>query len=77
LRFFGALRNSPSPALRSLALRYGERLERLETVLRQQIERSVTERDSAVEIRTAVSSAETNSETQPWVVLGLFGHPAD
>jgi len=77
LRFFGALRNSPSPALQSLALRHGERLERLEMILRRQIERSVSEREDSVEIRTAVSSGETNSETQPWVMLGLFGHPAD
>jgi hypothetical protein len=77
LRFLGALRNSPNPSLQSLALRHGGRLERLETILRQQIARSITQREDSVEIRTAVSSGETNSETQPWVMLGLFGHPAD
>lgn len=77
LRLLGALRNSPNSSLRSLALRHGERLERLETILRGQIVKSVTQRGDSVEIRTAVSSGETNSETQPWVMLGLFGHPAD
>jgi hypothetical protein len=77
LRFFDALRNSPNPSLRSVALRQAERLERLETILRRQIARSITKRENGVEIRTAVSSGETNSETQPWVMLGLFGHPAD
>jgi hypothetical protein len=77
LRFFDALRNSPNPSLRSVALRQAERLERLETILRRQIARSITERENGVEIRTAVSSGETNSEMQPWVMLGLFGHPAD
>jgi hypothetical protein len=77
LRLFDALRNSPNPSLRSVALRHGERMERLEMILRQQIERSITPRENGIEIRTSVSSGETNSETQPWVMLGLFGHPAD
>jgi hypothetical protein len=77
LRLLGALRNSPSPSLRSLVLRHGGQLERLETILRRQIARSITQLEDSVEIRTAVSSGETNSETQPWVMLGLFGHPAD
>jgi hypothetical protein len=77
LRFFDALRDSPNPSLRSVALRHGERMERLEMILRQQLERSITPRENGVEIRTSVSSGETNSETQPWVMLGLFGHPAD
>jgi hypothetical protein len=25
----------------------------------------------------AEGGGETNSETQPWVTLGLFGHPCD
>jgi hypothetical protein len=77
LRLFEALRNSPNPSLRSVALRHGDRMERLDTILRQQIERSITLRDDGIEIRTAVSSGETNSETQPWVMLGLFGHTWD
>jgi hypothetical protein len=77
LRLFDALRNSPNPLLRSVALRHGDRMERLDMILRQQIARSITPRDDGIEIRTAVSSGETNSETQPWVMLGLFGHPWD
>jgi hypothetical protein len=77
LRFLGALRNSTNPSLRSIAAMHGERLERLEMSLLQQIARSITQREDAIEIRTAVSSEESNSETQPWVMLGLFGHPAD
>jgi hypothetical protein len=77
LRFFAALRNSPNPALRSIAARHGERMDLFEVVLRRQLERSITQREESIEIRTAVSAGETNSETQPWVMLGLFGHPYD
>jgi hypothetical protein len=77
LRFFAALRCTPNPALQALAARHGERLELFEFVLRRQIEHSITRRDDAIEIRTAVPASETNSETQPWVMLGLLGHPAD
>jgi hypothetical protein len=77
LRFFAALRKSPNAALRSIALRYAERLELFEMILRRQIERSITQRGDSIEIRTSVSAGETNSETQPWVMLGLFGHPWD
>ena len=45
--------------------------------MRWQLQRSITERDDSVEIRTSVYSTETNSETQPWVMLGLLGHPYD
>jgi len=77
LRFFAALRNSPNPALRSIAARHGERMDLFEIVLRHQLERSITHAGESIEIRTAVSAGETNSETQPWVMLGLFGHPWD
>ena len=77
LRFFAALRNSPNPALRSIAARHGERMDLFEIVLRRQLERSITQREESIEIRTAVTAGETNSETQPWVMLGLFGHPHD
>ena len=43
----------------------------------RQIERSISERDGVIEIRTAEIAAETNSETQPWVMMGLLGHPYD
>jgi hypothetical protein len=77
LRFFAALRNSPNPALRSIAARHGETMDLFEIVLRRQLARSITHAGESIEIRTAVSAGETNSETQPWVMLGLFGHPWD
>jgi hypothetical protein len=77
LRFFAALRGSSHPSLRSIVARYRERMELFEIVLRSQLERSITQAEEGIEIRTAVSSRETNSETQPWVMLGLFGHPWD
>ena len=77
LRFLAALRKSPNPSLRSIVARHGERMELFETVLRRQLERSITHREESIEIRTAISAGETNSETQPWVMLGIFGHPWD
>ena len=77
LRFFAALRRSSHPSLRSIVARYGKRMDLFEAVLRDQLERSITHAGGGIEIRTAVSAAETNSETQPWVMLGLFGHPYD
>jgi hypothetical protein len=77
LRFFAALRRSSHPALRSIVARHGERIDLFENVLRRQLERSITQAEESIEIRTAVSAGETNSETQPWVMLGLFGHPWD
>jgi hypothetical protein len=77
LRFFAALRASPHPSLRSIVARYAERIGLFEIVLRRQLERSIAIADEGLEIRTAVSAGETNSETQPWVMLGLFGHPCD
>jgi hypothetical protein len=77
LRFFAALRTSPHPSLQSIVARYVERIHLFESVLRRQLERSIAMADEGIEIRTAVSARETNSETQPWVMLGLFGHPYD
>jgi len=77
LRFFAALRRSSHPSLRSIAVRHGERMNLFEIVLRRQIEKSITQREDSIEVRTAISTGETNSETQPWVMLGLFGHPYD
>jgi hypothetical protein len=77
LRLFGALRNSAVPEIRQIAARHGDRIELLEFLLHRQLQRSITERDDSVEIRTSMYSAETNSETQPWVMLGLLGHPCD
>jgi hypothetical protein len=77
LRFFAALRGSSHPSLRSIVARHGERMDRFEIVLRCQLEKSIAQTEEGIEIRTAVSAGETNSETQPWVMLGLFGHPWD
>jgi hypothetical protein len=77
LRFFGALRNSPTPAVRAVAARHGERLDLLEMMLNRQLERSMTEHRDGVEMRCSVFHHETNSETQPWAMMGLLGHPAD
>lgn len=77
LRFFNALRGSPLPELRAIAAKYADRIVLFEIVMRQQLERSITRRDDSIEIRTSIHAAETNSETQPWVMLGLLGHPYD
>jgi len=77
LRFFGALRTTPDKALEAVAARHRDRIELFEIILRRQLERSITERGDGVEIRCAEIAAETNSETQPWVMLGLLGHPYD
>ena len=77
LRFFNALRNATDPALQGVLARHWDRIERFEIILRRQIERSISERDGVIEIRTAEIAAETNSETQPWVMMGLLGHPYD
>jgi hypothetical protein len=77
LRLFVALRNSPDLVLQQIAAKHRERIELLEMVMRWQLQRSITDRGDCIEIRTAVNSGETNSETQPWVMLGLLGHPYD
>jgi hypothetical protein len=77
LRFFGALRSAPDPTLQEIAARHRDRIDLLEALMHWQLLRSITERDDCVEIRTSVYSGETNSETQPWVMLGLLGHPYD
>jgi hypothetical protein len=77
LRFFNALRNATNPALQAVAARHRDRIELFEIILRRQLERSITERDDGIEIRIAETAAETNSETQPWVMMGLLGHPYD
>jgi hypothetical protein len=77
LRFFAALRKSPDAALQDIAARHRDRIELFELLLHWQLRKCITERDDCIEIRTAEFSAETNSETQPWVMLGLLGHPYD
>jgi hypothetical protein len=77
LRFFNALRNATDPALQAVAARHCDRIELFEIILRRQLERSISERDDGIEIRVAETAAETNSETQPWVMMGLLGHLYD
>ena len=77
LRLFRALRESAQPAVRVIAARHADRLALFEFVLRRQLERSLTNRGGEIEIRCSVHSAETNSETQPWVMLGLLGGSAE
>jgi len=77
LRFFATLRDSPTASLQAIAARHVDRVELFEAMLRRQLARSMIERDQGVEIRTSVFSGETNSETQPWAMLGLVGHPHD
>lgn len=77
LRFFSALRNATDPALQAVAALHRDRIELFEMILRRQLERSISERDDGIEIRIAEVAAETNSETQPWVMTGLLGHPFD
>ena len=77
LRFFGALRRSPNPAVQAVASRHRDRVAAFEAVLRHQLARAAAEHDGCIEFRTSVLSGETNSETQPWVMLGLLGHPFD
>lgn len=76
LQLFSALRDSPSEALRQLWEKHRGRLEILEAVARARIERSMRHHEDGVEILTSMLSAETNSETQPWVALGLIGQQA-
>jgi len=77
LRFFRALRQSRDPKLQAIAARHAYRLELFEMVLRRQLAKSVTRHGDMIEIRCSLDSAETNSETQPWVMLGLLGHPCE
>ena len=77
LRLFGALRGTTDPILQQIAAKHRERIELLEMLLRWQLQHSITEHADSIEIRTSVYSGETNSETQPWVMLGLLGHPYD
>jgi hypothetical protein len=77
LRFFTALRGAADPALRAVAERHNERMQLFEMLLRRQLERSVVEHDDGIELNCSVASGGTNSESQPWTMLGLIGHPCD
>lgn len=80
LRFVAALAASPDPGIQALAARHRKRLALLRDVMRRQLERSAIDRGDQFEITCCPlheTHAETNSETQPWVMLGLLGHPCD
>jgi hypothetical protein len=77
LRFFAALRQAPVAGLQAVAARHADRIALFEAILKLQLAKSVIERDHGMEFRTSVLSGETNSETQPWAMLGLVGHPFD
>jgi hypothetical protein len=72
LRLFAAIETSSDLAIRAIADRHHERLQLFELVLRHQLERSISEHTGMVEIRCSPYSSETNSETQPWVMMGLL-----
>ena len=77
LRFFGALREIAEPRPAGVAARHRRPGCGFRSVLRHQLAQSTTEHGDCIEIRTSVLSGETNSETQPWAMLGLVGHPLD
>jgi hypothetical protein len=72
LRLFGALRNTSDPALQAVAARHRDRIGLFEMIIGWHIAHSLTWHDDAVEIRSSTFSTETNSETQPWAMLGLL-----
>jgi hypothetical protein len=58
--------------LQAVAARHSQRIELFEMIMRWHLDRSLSWRDGAVEIRSSILSTETNSETQPWAMLGLL-----
>jgi hypothetical protein len=77
LRFFTALPTASDPVLQEVAARHRNRVDLLEIILRRRLERPITESNDGIAIRIADVAGETNSETQPWAMLGLLGHPYD
>jgi hypothetical protein len=77
LRLFSALRKATDPALQAVAARHRDRIELFEIILRRQLDRSIAERDDGVEVGICDGVSAASSETQPWVMLGLLGHPFD
>jgi hypothetical protein len=73
LRLFNALRKTKHEGLRAIWTKQSERLSVLEMLMRERINRSLRDRGTGTEILTSMLSNETNSETQPWVALGLCG----
>ena len=77
LRLFRALHEATDERLRALHAKHAERLAVLEPVLRRQLALGTRAHADGMEIRSSWLSSETNSETQPWAMLGLIGHPWD
>jgi hypothetical protein len=73
LRLFNALRVTRHAGLQQIWSRHRPRIEALELLMRNRITRSLRPRPPGIEILTSMMSGETNSETQPWVALGLTG----
>jgi hypothetical protein len=73
LRLFNAMRSSRHRGLMEIWARHAVRLEALELLIRYRIKQSFRPRGDAIEILSSSLSAETNSETQPWVALALIG----
>lgn len=73
LQLFADLRASSHPGLQRLAERHGGRIAIMEAVILQRIALSSSVHPDGVEVRTSTRAGETNSETQPWVALGLAG----
>jgi hypothetical protein len=72
LQLFNALRATSNSALQGVWAKHRDRTELLEGWMRARIERSLRHHPDGIEVLTSVLSAETNSETQPWVALGMM-----
>lgn len=77
LRLFKYLSQSQHQATREIFERHQFRMAVQRTLLQVQVLRSIRDRGGALEIKTAVLSAEGNSETQPWAALGIVEDSGD
>lgn len=76
LRLLLALAQGRDPVARAAAAAHRDRLPLLIAVLGEQLRRAMRVRTvEEVEFLSSAASGETNSETQPWVGMALFGHP--
>jgi hypothetical protein len=77
LRLFKYLSQSQHQATKEIFDRHKFRIAAHRALLEVQILRSLRDRGGAIEIKTAILSAEGNSETQPWAALGLVEDSGD
>jgi hypothetical protein len=77
LRSLNAVEARRTLEIAEVADQQRDRLSLLKAFLRQQIILSLRERGEALEILTSYLSGEGNSETQPWVALGLVADAGD